>query len=170
MEDAMKLYSVTTLVPEHDGCRDVTFSWFKTEPTGAARPYRDLIDGYDDATYGAAYEKGRIDELFTEDEAAQLVAYLAAAHEGVGTTTTKEVSLPIPNGRMGFGAVPVGGGNDLYGLYKEPDYSLPFEVMGALNLRGCVLADGSGVFRGRYLKLDTRAGDASWHTDIEAIR
>ena len=70
---------------------------------------------------------------------------------------------------MGLGAIPVGGGPDGYLLHKESNYSLPFKVQGYFDLRGCVLVDGSGVFRSRLLMLDTSTGAAWWQTIVEHI-
>lgn len=165
----MKLYHATTLVTEYDGCRDVRFCWFKPEPTPPARPYRDLINNYDEAAWGARYAELAIDELFAEDEAVQLAAYLDVEHGSHGTTTVKEATLPIANNTMGLGAIPVGGGHDEYLLHKESNYSLPFKVIGHFDLRGCLLIDGSGVFESRVLMFDTH-GRPRWQTNVEAIR
>jgi hypothetical protein len=47
----------------------------------------------------------------------------------------------------------VGGGDDFLMLHTSADYSLPFKVEGYFDLRGCELADGSGVYHGYHLVL-----------------
>jgi hypothetical protein len=164
----MKFYNVKTLVAEYSGCRDVQFCWFKTEPSGPARPYGELIANYDPVKSGG-YAERAVDEFFTEDETTQLVACLDTEHGNQGTTTVKEVPLPIDNNGIGFGAIPVGGGSDRYLLNKESYYSLPFKVEGYFGLRGCALVDGSGVFGSRVLVLDTSTGAVRWQTNVERI-
>jgi hypothetical protein len=163
--DFGKLFGVTTLVKEYGGCRDVTFHWFKEEPTPGARPYGQLIADY---VPGDAYAEGAIDEYFTEDEAKQLAAYLAGEVDGdEDKTTTKEISLPIPNNMAGYGAMAVGDGDDFYMLSKSPDYPLPFSVSDYYNLEGYVLLDGSGCYGGRYLEFNAQKRSLRWATMVE---
>lgn len=152
----MKLFKVTTVVPEFDGCKDVEFIWFRSDvrPHGPQpRPYADLIKNYDPrqddnarpGTSMSFYAEDYVESLFTEAEAKQLKAYI--------DRTIAEAQLPVPNNVIGVGAIPVGGGNDHYILHKEPQYSLSFEVMGYFDLRGCELVDGSGVHHGYHFVL-----------------
>ena len=87
--------------------------------------------------------------MFTWDEAQQLRGYLEQHHRDEGATVIKEVSLPIENCSIGFGALPVGGGDDNYRLSEEPEYSLPFKVRGYFNLVGCTLIDNGDTYRHR---------------------
>ena len=89
----MKLFHVTTVVKEYDGCKDVAFEWFKEKPTGARRPYEHLIADYPHEVPPECaeryYPEGYIDELFTEHEAGQLADYLSTFRNS--TTTINEV-------------------------------------------------------------------------------
>jgi hypothetical protein len=42
---AIQLFSVSTVVSQYRGCKNVPFSWFKEKPERGARPYPQLIDG-----------------------------------------------------------------------------------------------------------------------------
>ena len=154
----MKLFAVKTLEKEHGGCKDVVFYWFKAEEKSGARPYHELTADYSPEDEHIGYAEGAIDEYFTQDEAEQLAAYLDGI--GSGPTTITEVSLPIANNILGYGALPVGGGDDFYMPAKRPDYTLPFAVWGYFDLRGCRLIDGSGIFEHRFLEFNTRDGTA----------
>ena len=138
-----RLYYVTTTAKKFSDCKNVTFNWFRAEAPAERRRYASLIEGYEP---GNAYAEGLIDELFTEDEALQLKEYLDRVHGKEGPTSIEEMSLPIPNNMMGHGARAVGGGDDFYQLFKEPEYSLPFKVMGYFDLVGRELVDGSDVY------------------------
>jgi hypothetical protein len=119
--ETMKLFDVTTVLKQYDGCKDVGFHWFRDDkPEG--RPYAELISGYDPEFSFAPEE--RIDELFTEDEAAQLKAHLDQQYGKAGVTTITEAALPIANNQTGAGSIAVGGGNDFLRLRSF----LPFKV------------------------------------------
>ncbi len=126
-----KLYSVTTLVEEFHGSKDVFFSWFNSEPQCGTRPYADLIADYvpDDDAY---YAEAAIDEAFSEDEARQLKDWLDATRGG--TTAIEEMELPIAHNTMALSAIPVGGGTDFLMICEAHD-SLPFKAMGYFDLR-----------------------------------
>ena len=130
-----KLYQVTTVVKEYHGCKDVTFTWFYADERSAPRPYAELIADYDPHNPGAPFCEAHIHELFSEDEARQLIAYLEREHHEAGTTSISEAELPSANNVMGFSATPVGGGTDFHMLHKAPQYSLPFKVEGYFDLR-----------------------------------
>ena len=96
MMTTAKLYYVTTIVEEFRGSKDVSFSWFKSEPQCGTRPYAELIADYvpdDDDCFAEI----AIDEAFSEDEARQLKDWLDANRRG--TTTIEEMELPIPTTR-----------------------------------------------------------------------
>ena len=143
----MKLFHVTTVVKEYDGCKDVAFEWFKEKPTGARRPYEHLIADYPHEVPPECaeryYPEGYIDELFTEHEAGQLADYLSTFRNS--TTTINEVSLPAANNVMGLGDIAVGGGTDFYMLSKRDNYPLPFSVWGYFDKRFCERIDGTGT-------------------------
>src|SRR4029450_10374885 len=66
----MDLYSVTTVMKEHDGYKNASFHWFYCDARTIPRPYADLIENYNRMNkLRAAYAEGYIDELFTLDEA-----------------------------------------------------------------------------------------------------
>ena len=159
-----RLYYVTTTAKKFSGCKNVTFNWFRAEAPAERRRYASLIEGYEP---GNAYAEGLIDELFTEDEALQLKEYLDQVHGKEGPTLIEEMSLPIPNNMMGHGARAVGGGDDFYQLFKEPEYSLPFKVTGYFDLVGRELVDGSDVYHHR-LWLLSPDGTMRMQTNEEA--
>jgi len=170
----MKLYRVRTTAKEFHGCRDVVFQWFRpphrTE-RARQRPYADLIKGYKPRNWDAIYVEAYIEELFTWDEARQLKAYLDQHHGDQGDTVIKEVTLPVENNVMGFGARAVGGGDDFYRLSEEPEYSLPFKVLGYFNLVGCTLIDNGDTYRHRLMIVrenDDDTIDARMETNPEA--
>jgi hypothetical protein len=150
MSTEMKLYSVTTTAHEYHGCRGVVFHWFRTKPRNEDRPYAELIQDYND---GDLYSKNLIDELFAEQEAIDLKEYLDRVHGDAGITTIEEQKLPTPSNMMGYGAMPVGGGDDFYMLHKDPEYSLPFGVEGYFDLVDCDLMDKPGEKFRHYLFL-----------------
>ena len=61
-----------------------------------------------------------------------------------------------------------GGSHDFYMLYKEPEYSLPFKVVGYFRLVGCQLADGSGETFRHYYSLIFSNGEFRPETQQEA--
>jgi hypothetical protein len=107
----MQLYSVKTIAKEFDSCKNVPFTWFRLDepPPAPPRPYAELIAGYDPADPEAVYRRGVIDELFSAEEAAQLVDYLEQHYGEAGTNHIEEVNLPLVGNVLGFGAFPVGG-------------------------------------------------------------
>jgi hypothetical protein len=142
-QDLQELFRVSTVVPEYDGCRDVHFEWFRTEPRPGF-PYWLVIDGYDDD----ARTEGAIDELFTREEADALKSYLDTYP---GLTTIARADLPYPNNIIGQGARAVGGGDDFYSLHRADGYPLAFKVAGYFNLRGCELVEAPGETFRPYL-------------------
>lgn len=136
-----KLFRVTTVVKEYDGRKDVAFHWFYDGKRTPPRPYAELVKNYDPTDRNASYSEDCIDEMFTEDEANQLVAYLNRTHGDDGPHIIEEEKLPIANNMMGLGAIAVGGGDDFYMLYNAPEYPLPFKVLGYFDLRECSLTD-----------------------------
>jgi hypothetical protein len=134
----MNLYTMTTIVREYRGCKDVPYHWCLVDPSaGPPRPHPELIAGYKPDDPAAAYAKEAIEELFTEEQTAQLKAYLDGVHGGDGITTIAEAETPIPGNSIGCGALPVGGLTDFYMLDREPLYSLPFRAWAYFDLRHC---------------------------------
>jgi len=144
----LDLYGVNTIVKEYGGCRNVLFIWLRSGKSN--RPYAELIENYDPQD---PYAESAIDELFTADEANALKDYLDQHHGGEGSTTITKADLPIPNNVVGLDCIGVGGGNDFYSLYKEPEYSLPFMIEGYFNLVGCELIDEPGETFRHYIFL-----------------
>jgi hypothetical protein len=135
---------VKTVAKEYHGCCDVTFHWFKEEALTL------------------------IDELFTEDEAKQLAAYLDG-EDDPGLTTITEVSPPADKDALGYGAQAVGGPTDFYMLTKHSDYTLLFAVWGYFDLRGCQTVDRRGIFEDSFLEVDTRIGTARMVDEITPL-
>ena len=71
----------------------------------------------------------------TLSEATALKAYLDNTMRG-HETAIEQVSLPVPPGIIGCGAVAVGGMTDFYMLSDTPGYDLPIKVWGYLDLCG----------------------------------
>jgi hypothetical protein len=153
----LKLFRVSTRVPEYHGCKDVCFHWFRDwmEAERCAY-YPELIVGYDPKHKHAAYAENVVEEMFTEAEADQLKAYLDAVHGDVTTITEhcRPICLNENHIEIGLGAIPVGGPQDYYMLYREREYTLPFKVLGYFDLRGLEEVDRSGTYHGYRFVLD----------------
>jgi hypothetical protein len=158
-----KLYDVTSIVKEFNGCKDVKLNWFYCDRT-KRRPYAELIKDYDPHDDLAIYAAHAVDELFTTTEATALAEYLRLRYCD-HTTTIEEATLPLPNDIMGLRGFPVGGGDGFYELHEDPVYRLWFKVESYFNLRGCELVDCSGVYHPRLLLLD---GVIRMQTNAEA--
>jgi hypothetical protein len=90
-----------------------------------------------DYTPDDEYAASQLDELFTEEQAHQLAAYLKAQHDDDAEITPVELPIQpalMPDGSRkhyaGVSFLPLGGPDDIYMLYREPEYSLPFKVGG----------------------------------------
>jgi hypothetical protein len=128
----MKLYTVVTVVREFKGCRDVELVWFRCEKPDRQYLYADLIENYDPARSKPREEdtsaddfvdaEAQVEELFTEEEANELKAYLDRNHND--PTTISEAKLPIGRDTFGVGSIPVGGGYDFLMVYERPGYPL----------------------------------------------
>jgi hypothetical protein len=130
----MKLYSVMTTVKEYSGCKNVIFRWFREAMPQGRRPYADLIKDYEPGNRDAFGVLERfVEELFTWDEAQRLKTYLDQHLEVQGDTVIKEATLPVENDSPPFEV-----GDRFYILPEEPEYSLPFEVVGLFNLDAAV--------------------------------
>jgi hypothetical protein len=115
----LKLYHVSSLVPDFHGRKDVEIAWFR-------HPSRPL------PTQDEIYPEYAIGELFTEDEAAALKQYLDREHGD--STTIRPANNTISN-------VPVVGrgvwGTGVLWLDHGPRYNLPFAVRGYYDTRHC---------------------------------
>jgi len=149
--DDVKLYTVASTVEEYDGHKDVVFNWFvnrRREPVypftevvpgteGFRLPERlagvlvDLPDAYTSDSYW--YSEDALNQMFALEEAEMLAEYLRGYYDD--EPAIHEEELPIEGGRMGPGAIPVGGPQGFYMLDKTPGYSLPFEVWGYYDRR-----------------------------------
>jgi hypothetical protein len=83
----IKLFEVTTIVHEFNGCKDVQFTWLRTDvrPLNKhgpqPRPYTELIEDYDAAPGSmSGYPESSIESLFDDDEAKQLKAFIDLKH------------------------------------------------------------------------------------------
>lgn len=125
----------------HRGYRynQVDVTWFKehndlpvSELFGAP-----IIRLDDDVLIGNVdpYAESQADECFTVEQADALAAYLKTQH---GTDVIRElVTLPLPSeGYMGVSAVPVGGNEDFYMLFREDEYDVSFKVSGYYRIDG----------------------------------
>ncbi|GAI73382.1 unnamed protein product, partial [marine sediment metagenome] len=73
-----KVYQVTSIVKEWDNYKEVPFGWFLIDRKKPLIPYKEGIMNY---VEGDLYSESAIDELFTNQEAKQLVAYLEKEHK-----------------------------------------------------------------------------------------
>ena len=128
------LFEVHTVLKEFHGHCDVIIKWFRCEkPEIPLIPYTEAIRDYVPGKH--PYAEGAIDELFSRVEAEQVAAYLDKYHGDEGRTTIKKRDLPIDNNAWCIRATPVGSGPDCYMLWKEPKYTVPFQVEGFFDLR-----------------------------------
>ena len=127
-----KLFHVRTIMKEFDGYKNVPVDWICVpERSARPRPYYQLIEGGEQLAL-APYAFEAIDEMFSEDEARQLIAYLVRGHgEEFNTITT--VKLPIPRNSVSLDALR----KYRFSLDKAPGYSLPFKVAGYPLYDGC---------------------------------
>lgn len=151
-----RLYRVKTVAKEYEGRKDVMFGWFCSDRRTPPRPYAELIENYDPAAPCVDYTEGCIDELFTGDEADQLVAYLNVRHGDTGTTSIEEQKLPIPNGCAGYSASTTG---MLYGFFQLHTSPLPFKVEGYYDLRQHDLTDKQRWLEAKRWEIRTRIDD-----------
>jgi hypothetical protein len=136
----IKLYRVTTIVPEFRGHRNVCIKWCITErATPIESPYAELIQDYpadkDD------WPEGAIDELFTRSEAEAFAGWLRQNVNDTGNTAIVEKPLPIPRDSWALKAMPFGGSQDFVeiegvGGWDDPATSPPqLKVVGCFDLR-----------------------------------
>jgi hypothetical protein len=140
-----KLYNVTSVIDgwPHRGSvyNGVQVIWFvESRDTDPGFDYAAMLEGCDLPALLPAntYERGLVDDLFTEDEAAQLAAYLKTAHD-IDVEITEE-PLPIATRSadgvelMSVSALAVGGTDDFYNLYMHDEYTLQFRVCGYFSM------------------------------------
>ena len=143
--------TVKTTAKEYDGCRDVVFCWFRHPMPRITRCYSEIV----------------VEELFTWDEAQQLVDYLKDFKGS--TTVVEEYPLPVEPGYMGKSCIAVGGGDDFYEL---PGYALPFKVSGYFNLvgrKGRTRVDNGDTYRHRlFIVQQDPNGEVGVHKETNA--
>jgi hypothetical protein len=122
MEKFYHCYSVVN----HDGCEKMHFAWIVMD-SGRRSSYEGLTE-----TPGDPYQEGHIDSLFTAAEIEQFQKYMRARHPD---TELYIEAAEIPTPYAPLGACGYGGGVDLYMLYKEEGYDLPFKVGGHFDMR-----------------------------------
>jgi hypothetical protein len=109
VSNMIALFSVTTVVREYSGFKDVPFHCFYNGDRpyhDPERPFAELIEGYDPDDNRYVYAEEHIHELFAEEEAQQLKAYLDAQAD-VGDRLHREAddapgvvpARPDPQGR-----------------------------------------------------------------------
>lgn len=126
-------YWVTAIISEFDEYQNVDFHLFHTEMSNeelarlvVLAPGRII----DDVAHW--YTASAIEQTFSKAEVKQLYAYFK--QRGNVRLKARRAYSPT-NDSMGYGAYPVGGGNDFYTFSEEPGYSLPFKVWGYFDLR-----------------------------------
>ena len=126
-------YWVTVIISEFDGYQNVDFHLFHTEMSKEElAPLVVLAPGriIDDVAHW--YTASAIEQTFSKAEVKQLSAYFKQ-WDNVRLKVSR--ASPPTNDSMGYGAYPVGGGNDFYTFCEVPSYSLPFKVWGYFDLR-----------------------------------
>jgi len=132
-----KLYRAYSLVDDHPDLGNVCFAWFYHLRKKPVAPYQDLIEGYhalNEAEKGNA--KRDLNELFTDDEAQAVGAYLK--HEYGFESFLIEKPLPLnPKDMTDEATLKIERDTGaIYMLAAEPGYSLPFEVWAYYHLLG----------------------------------
>ena len=127
-EWCQRLYRAWSMVPGFEGSCLHWWAW-RSEPV---LPFSLLIEGYDpDRT--DPYDENSVQEMLTEAEVETLRAYLRLYGLEVQTQASE---LPISEvDRMGYGAIPVGGGQGHDELYARPDYPLKTWILGYYDQR-----------------------------------
>jgi hypothetical protein len=137
------LYRVRSTVKEFRGHRDVCLNWFMSRRAQPVAPYADLIADYAEIEHEfRCYAEWLVDEMFTEDEANALFAWLQQNREG--ENAIERIPTPIKaKHEMGYGSIPVGDLEDLLVISKADDWNLPFEALGYYDLRFYERMEGS---------------------------
>lgn len=126
-------YWVTVINSEFDGYRNVDFHLFHTEMSNEElAPLVVLAPGRSIDDVAHWYTASAIEQTFSKAEVKQLYAHFK--QRGNVRLKARRASPPT-NDSMGYGAYPVGGGNDFYTFSEVPGYSLPFKVWGYFDLR-----------------------------------
>lgn len=125
-------WSVTNI----KGCDDVTIYWFCSD-YGRREQYNDLIADYGDKKDKDPFydPETYCDELFSQEEIAQLANYLKGYDMSL---ITKRIATPINEpGYMTMRGNPSRGCTDFAYLHKFPGYNLPFTVCGEYQTYTC---------------------------------
>jgi len=138
--EGLKLYQPRTIVPEfpHRGrlYKDVQITWLVQDRQEPIVLYEESIKGYrrlEDSN--KFYAEQSLQELFTELELKQLQEYLLLVHDDTDCLV-EVVSLPLASKSFPLSGIPVGSSSDWYELHREPEYALPFKVMGFFDVAG----------------------------------
>lgn len=137
-----RLYEVTSVIDEwqHRRARwnGVQVTWFvHKRATDPAFDYAALLDRPLPPGDDYSYERGLVDESFTQDEAERFTAHLKTTFGE--EAEIRELPLPIATrsggcDRIPIGALAVGGTDDIHMLSKHETYDLPFDVWGYYNM------------------------------------
>lgn len=126
-------YWVTVIILKFDGYQNVDFHLFHTEMSNEElAPLVMLAPGRSIDDVAHWYTASAIEQTFSKAEVKQLYAYFKQ-WDIVRLKASR--AQPPDNHCMGYGAYPVGGGNDFYTFSEVPGYSLPFKVWGYFDLR-----------------------------------
>jgi hypothetical protein len=144
-ERALQLFNVYSRVANLHGYKNVSIAWFVSErartlfgPGGSLGiPYARVITGYDVADDYRCYCEGAVEELFTDDEARALAAWLRERCGDDDSVTIKPGQLPIRSNMAGLAAIAVGGDTGVLLISKHLDYDLSFEARGFYRLTDC---------------------------------
>ncbi|RWD31339.1 MAG: hypothetical protein EOS22_04780 [Mesorhizobium sp.] len=127
----IKLFKITTIIPERYGYKDVAIQWFVYDRKHPVAPYQDMIADY---RPGDSCSEAWVDELFTADEAEKFVGYLKEGDIGC-RHVVDEVNLPASGNLFPVQAVCFGGPSGRYDPRWDEKYVLPFVVQGFYDLR-----------------------------------
>ena len=143
-----KLFDVRTLAAVYRDYKDVMFEWFFAGKLDYPSEFYDELIRDHDRTKPEDHKcaERAIDELFTCDEAAALLAFLNHEHPNDEHVIVAPV-LPIPPNMTGISMSWVG---DFCQLYRLPNYALSFQVEGLYDLRFCAPARRRQLFAPRF--------------------
>lgn len=138
-------------------------------------PYAELIAVDQSVSdLNRVYAEALIDELFTADEAAQLVEYLNG-HYSEGSHHIKSYEFPITELVLGFGGLSYGGPTGLFEVWEyNDDWNMQFRVTGYFDLRNYEpLPDRESDLRRRRIfasgTIYMIKGKIVWGPDLEKI-
>ena len=144
----MNLYHIRSTVKQFRGFKNVGITWFMRRRQQSVAPYAELIVDYAklERDEDRFYSENNVDEMFTEDEARALLAWLNEHRPAAHVLLPQAMPILARNDSgallIGMGAIAVGGLQDFLEP-NETDWNLPFKVLGYYDLRFHEQVDGT---------------------------